>query len=117
MVDIFAKLANFYYYNLSGREYCNTGIAPCFVGFFEMHGIQMLGWILSLLLIRYFLFKNNIKRKWFVLIMGVIVCYLLSILIGLNIDYEILNKFLFTNAFLYLISFGGQYLIFSKWLR
>ena len=87
-VYISNMFSNYYYYNLSGREDCNTGIAPCFIGFSEMLGIQFIGWIFSFAIIFLVLSKLKVVRKWFVLILGIITLYAVNIILSLyNIKF------------------------------
>lgn len=107
---IFNNTANFYYYNLSGRENCNSGIAPCFTGFFEMLLINIVGFVACLLIIYLYLTKTNTTRKWLIFIMGSISLFVTRLLFG-YLDESLTILWV---PLSYLIAFGTNYLIFTK---
>jgi hypothetical protein len=109
---IFNEIGKYYHDELSGREHCNTGIAPCFIGFFEYVIIISIGFITSALIILTYLKKTKAKRKWFIFIMGFITL-MFAIFISLAVsEYEL--SIFNTLPLLYLLSFGSMYLIFTR---
>jgi hypothetical protein len=113
--EVFNRYSDYYYYYLAGRENCNTGIAPCGIGFSEKIDIMAAGWIISLLIILLFLIFNRVKRKWLIFGIGIIFLIFISIT-AFNMDTGIFNLY-FKTAAIYVFSFGLQYIIFSKILK
>lgn len=72
IVEVGGKISQFYYKYLSGRERCDTGFAPCFIGFFEQLFIFLAGVCIALLIIFYFLSTKKIKRNSLIFLMGTI---------------------------------------------
>lgn len=108
----------FYYddYTRTILDKCNSGIAPCDITTWFVEPLSsIIGSLIGITVIIFYLLKNKIKRKWFILVFGILTQFCLFLIIP-YIAKPMLPGWVESPLF-YLTAFGIQYLIFNLFLK